>query len=357
MKRLGIGLLALLLLLVAAGALFSEQIGKRIFTSAVNKVASTDVIGDLPDGMHVVLCGTGSPLPDPKRAGPCSAVIVDGKMFVVDIGGGAVRKLGLMGLDLGATEALFLTHFHSDHIDGMGELMLLRWAGGGRTLPLPVIAPEGVESVVEGLDMAYATDVTYRVAHHGEKTVPPSGAGGIARPFVLPETGAELVVYDHDGVKVTAFAVEHEPVSAAVGYRFDYKGRSVVFSGDTSKSVAVEKACNGCDILVHEVLNTEMVALTQTAMKKAGRPGPEKIMSDIPDYHTSPVQAGETAQAAKAKMLVFTHIIPAVPVDYLKSYYLKGVDDAYDGKIVLGEDGMMFSLPANKNSIEQEQLL
>jgi ribonuclease Z len=92
-------------------------------------------------------------------------------------------------------------------------------------------------------------------------------------------------------------------------------------------------------------------------MKKAGRPGPEKIMSDIPDYHTSPVQAGETAQAAKAKMLVFTHIIPAVPVDYLKSYYLKGVDDAYDGKIVLGEDGMMFSLPANKNSIEQEQLL
>ncbi|HEY9091266.1 MBL fold metallo-hydrolase [Parasphingorhabdus sp.] len=357
MKKLGTGLLVLALLIVAAGVIFSEQIGKRLFISAVDIVATSDVIGDLPGGMHVVLCGTGSPLPDPKRAGPCSAVIVDGKMFIVDIGGGAVRKLGLMGLDIGASEALLLTHFHSDHIDGMGELMLQRWAGGGRTEPLPVIAPEGAEAVVEGLNTAYATDVGYRVAHHGEKTMPPSGAGGIARPFVMPEKGTGLVVYDREGIKITAFAVEHEPVSAAVGYRFDYKGRSVVFSGDTSKTAVLEKACNGCDILVHEVLNTEMVGIIQAAMKKAGRTGPEKIMADIPDYHASPVQAAETAQAGKAKMLVFTHIIPAVPVGYLKSYYLKDVDAVFDGKVVLGEDGMLFTLPANKDSIEQDQLL
>ena len=357
MKRLGIGLLLLVLLVVAAGAIFREQIGERMFISAVEIVAERDVIGDLPGGMHVALCGTGSPLPDPVRAGPCSAVIIDGKMFVVDIGGGAVRNLGLMGLDIGATEALLLTHFHSDHIDGMGELLLQRWAGGARTEPLSVIAPQGVEAVVDGLNAAYAADVGYRVAHHGAKTMPPSGAGGVARPFPLPETGAELVVYDHEGIKITAFPVQHVPVVPAVGYRFDYKGRSVVFSGDTSKATSIEKACNGCDILVHEVLNTEMVGIIQAAMKKAGRPGPEKIMADIPGYHTSPVQAAETAQAGKAKMLVFTHIIPAVPLAYLKSYYLKGVGDVFDGTVVLGEDGMLFSLPANKDSIEQDQLL
>lgn len=375
MKKLGIGLLALVLLVIAAGAIFREQIGERIFVRAVDKMVARDVIGDLPGGMHVVLCGTGSPLPDPARAGPCSAVIIDGKMFVVDIGGGAVRNMGLMGLNPGATEALLLTHFHSDHIDGMGELLLQRWAGGNRTEPLPVIAPEGVEPIVEGINAAYAADVTYRVAHHGKKVMPPSGAGGKAAPFALPGPGLERVVYDREGIKITAFPVHHIPVIPAVGYRFDYKGRSVVFSGDTSKNDAVEKACNGCDILVHEALNSKMVGIVQSAMKKAGRSGPEKIMADIPDYHTTPVQAAEVAQTAKAKMLVLTHIIPAVPVDYLKSYYLKGVEDIFDGRVVLGKDGILFTLPpnksgpanktgsanktspANKNSIEQGKLL
>ena len=148
MKKLGIALLLMVLLVVGAGLLFREPIGPRLFARAVETGVARDVIGDLPDGIHVALCGTGSPLPDPSRAGPCSAVIIDGKMFIVDIGGGAVRNLGLMGLAPGATEALLLTHFHSDHIDGMGELMLQRWAAGGRDAPLPVIAPEGVEPIV-----------------------------------------------------------------------------------------------------------------------------------------------------------------------------------------------------------------
>lgn len=357
MKKLGIGLLALVLLVAAAVVMFREQIGERLFISAVEQVAERDVIGDLPGGMHLALCGTGSPLPDPVRAGPCSAVIIDGKMFIIDIGGGAVRNLGLMGLNAGAIEALLLTHFHSDHIDGMGELLLQRWANGARTAPLPVIAPEGVEAIVDGLNSAYAMDVGYRVAHHGVKVMPPSGAGGIAQPFPLPEKGAQLVVYDRDGIKITAFPVEHEPVVPAVGYRFDYKGRSIVFSGDTSKAASIAKACSGCDILVHEALNTEMVGITQAAMKKVERQGAEKIMADIPDYHTSPVQAAETAKAGKAKMLVLSHIIPAVPLNYLNAYYLKGVDAVFDGPVLVGEDGMLFSLPANKDSIEQDQLL
>lgn len=357
MKKLGIGLLVLLLLAAGAGMLFQRQIGERLFARAVESAVARDVIGDLPDGMHVALCGSGSPLPDPTRAGPCSAVIIDGKIFIVDIGGGAVRNLGLMGLNPGAVEALLLTHFHSDHIDGMGELMLQRWAGGGRDAPLPVIAPEGVAVIVDGLNAAYAADVQYRIAHHGEATMSPSGAGGVARAFSAPKGPQQLTVYQQDGITITAFSVAHKPISPAVGYRFDYKGRSVVFSGDTIRQAAVEKACNGCDLLVHEVLNAEMVGTLEAAFDKAGRQRMVKIMADIPDYHTTPVDAAKTAKAARAKMLVFSHIVPALPLDYLEDYFMKGVDGAFDGPVVLGKDGMLFSLPADKDGIDRDNLL
>lgn len=357
MKKLGIGLLIVALLVVGAGLLFREQIGERLFARAVETGVTRDVIDGLPDGINVVLCGTGSPLPDPSRAGPCSAVIIDGKMFIVDIGGGAVRKIGMIGLNPGATEALLLTHFHSDHIDGMGELMMQRWAGGGRDAPLPVIAPEGVEPIVDGLNAAYAADAEYRIAHHGAATILPTGKGGVARTFAIAEGQAQMVVYDQDGIRITAFPVNHKPIAPAVGYRFDYKGRSVVFSGDTIKLPSVAEACNGCDLLVHEALNAEMVGMMEQAFAKAGRQRLAKIMADIQNYHTTPVEAAETAKAGKAKMLVLSHIVPALPFGYLESYYLKGVDAAYDGPVVLGKDGMLFSLPANKDSIEQGDLL
>ena len=357
MKKLGMALLIVVLLLVAAGFLLREQIGEQIFSRAVETAVARDVIGDLPDGIHVALCGSGSPLPDPTRAGPCSAVIIDGKMFIVDIGGGAVRNLGLMGLNPGRIEALLLTHFHSDHIDGMGELMMQRWAGGGRDAPLPVIAPDGVQAIVEGLNAAYAADAQYRIAHHGEATILPTGAGGAARPFPVPEGQAQQLVYDQGGIRITAFSVDHKPISPAVGYRFDYKGRSVVFSGDTVKLPAVAKACNGCDLLVHETLNATMVGTMEQAFAKAGRKRMEKIMADIQNYHTTPVEAAETARAGRAKMLILSHIVPALPVAYLDSHYLKGVDAAFDGPVVLGRDGMLFSLPANKNSIGRGDLL
>ncbi|MEP3225077.1 MAG: MBL fold metallo-hydrolase [Parasphingorhabdus sp.] len=357
MKKLVFIFLFVALVGVTVAAVLREEIGDQIFSRAVETAVTRDVVANLSDGMHVALCGSGSPLPDPKRAGPCSAVIIADKIFIVDIGGGAVRRMGEMGLAPGAVQALLLTHFHSDHIDGMGELMLQRWAGGGRTAPLPVYAPEGVTAIVDGVNAAYAADAQYRIAHHGADIMPPSGAGGEARPFALDAAQADRVIYDEGGIKITAFLVDHAPVSPAVGYRFDYKGRSLVFSGDTAQNSAVAEACSGCDILIHEVLNAEMVGKMGKAMQKAGRPRLEKIMADIPDYHATPVEAAETAQAAGAKFLVFSHIVPAVPIDYLEAYYLKGTEAVFDGPIVLGQDGMLFSLPANKNSIEQDQLL
>lgn len=353
------GAVALLLLLVAGTAawLLRGSIGERIFARAVTANVARDVVGGLPDGINVALCGTGSPLPDPSRAGPCSAVIIGDKIFIVDVGGGAVRNLGLMGLPPGQVEALLLTHFHSDHIDGMGELLLQRWAGGGRKSPLPVIAPVGVTALVDGLNSAYAADAGYRIAHHGADIIPPTGAGGLAQPFALPKPGMMSVVYNQDGIKISSFAVNHEPVSPAVGYRFDYRGRSVVFSGDTAPVPMVAKACSGCDLLIHEALNEQMVKTTENALRKAGRERLAHIMADIPGYHSTPAAAAAIAQTGKAKMLVFSHIVPAVPIGYLEKYYLRGADEAFDGPMVLGKDGMVFSLPADSDKIERQKLL
>ncbi|SIN61157.1 ribonuclease Z [Parasphingorhabdus marina DSM 22363] len=357
MRKLLTGLILILVLAGSAGWIFQKQIGERLFARAVEQAFARDLIGNLPDGLHVVLCGSGSPLSDPSRAGPCTAVIAGERIFIVDIGGGAVRNLGQMGLPMANVEALLLTHFHSDHIDGMGELLLQRWAGGGHDSPLPVYGAEGVEAIVDGLNGAYAADVQYRIAHHGAATMPPSGAGGIAQPFALPEGQEQAVVYNREGLKITAFRVNHEPVEPAFGYRFDYKGRSVVLSGDTAKDPRIAGICTGCDLLVHEVLNAEMVGKMQAAAKQAGNARVAKIMADIPSYHATPVEVAEIAGEAETRMLVLSHIVPAVPLTYLESYYLKGTAEAFDGEIVLGRDGMLFSLPANKNSIDQDQLL
>lgn len=357
MRKLLTGLAVIAVLAVGAGWIFQKQIGEQLFARAVEQAFARDLIGDLPDGLHVVLCGSGSPLPDPVRAGPCTAVIAGEQIFIVDIGGGAVRKMGQIGLPMANVEALLITHFHSDHIDGMGELLLQRWAGGGHDSPLPVHGAEGIEAIVDGLNSAYTADVRYRIAHHGAETMAPSGAGGIARPFALPEGEDQAVILDREGLKITVFRVNHEPVEPAFGYRFDYKDRSVVISGDTAKDGRVADICSGCDLLVHEVLNAEMVGKMQAAAEKAGNTRIAKIAFDIPSYHATPVEAAEIARDAETDMLVFNHIVPAVPLTYLESYYMKGVVEVFDGPVVLGRDGMLFSLPANKNSIDQDQLL
>src|SRR6516164_2136192 len=139
----------------------------------------SDPIATLPDGLHVGLCGAGAVLPDPTRAGPCVVVIAGKRLFVIDAGEGGARNLQLMGLAPGRVEALFLTHFHSDHIDGLGALLLQRWAGGAHQDPLPIFGPTGIETVVAGFNTAYGPDKGYRVAHHGAVIMPPNGFGGI----------------------------------------------------------------------------------------------------------------------------------------------------------------------------------
>jgi ribonuclease Z len=263
-----------------------------------------------------------------------------------------------MGFQMGKVEAVLLTHFHSDHIADLGEIMMQRWVGGSRASPIDVIGPQGVEGVVEGFNLAYKLDDTYRVAHHGEATVPPSGAGGTARPFSLSaEEDASVVVIDDGGLKVTAFKVNHAPVSPAVGYRFDYKGRSLVISGDTLPCASLTKQAQGAAILFQSALQPAMVSVIHDQAGSSTIPSLVKITEDIPGYHSSPEDAAKTAAAAGVKQLVLYHITPPIPNPLLNNMYLGDAGKYYSGPITIGEDGMLFSLPAGSGKISVSQLL
>lgn len=361
MRRLRLFLILLLVLAGVAAAViyaFEGRIGDTVYARAIDQRVGRDATAALPAGMALYLCGTGSPLPDPDRAGPCAAVIVAGHIYVVDAGEGASRKLALAGMPMGRLSAVLLTHFHSDHIDGLGPMMLLRWTGSSATRPLPIYGPDGVQAVVAGFNAAYATDNGYRVAHHGPRIVPPSGAGGSAMPFpVPPANGDPVVVMDHDGLKITAFRVDHGPVSPAVGYRFDYRGRSIVISGDTSRSANVVRNARGADILLHEALQPVMVRHLTDALSAHGQRNTAQITRDIVDYHATPEQAADVARTAGVRQLVLTHLVPPLPSAFFYPAFLGDAASRYAGPITVGEDGMLFVLPAGGTDVSMRRLL
>jgi ribonuclease Z len=355
--RLRVAIPLLLLMVLGAALIFQRQIGMMLIRQMAERAFQNQFPANLPDGLHVGLCGSGSPLPDPTRAGPCIFVIAGKHVYVVDAGEGSPRKMALMGLSPGLIDAILLTHFHSDHIDGLGEMMLQRWGGASHKDPVPVIGPQGVESVVEGFNDAYALDKKYRVAHHGEATMPPAGAGGIACAFTLDDSDRSQVVLEQDGVVITAFAVNHAPVFPAAGYRFDYRGRSVVISGDTAPSSTLAKYARGVDVLFHEGLQTTMVAVLHDAAVRHGRAGAAKITADIPSYHTTPEDAARIAEQAGVRQLVFYHTIPALPISYLNAAFLGDAPRIFKGPIVVGKDGMLVSLLADSTGITMRGLL
>lgn len=361
MKRfLRIAFGAVVLVAVAAGAAWLVA-GDRIVLALARSMAggnmAADRVATLPDGLHLAVCGAGGPMPDPLRSGPCQLVIAGKSVFLVDTGTGGARNLLRMGIRPGGLTAILLTHYHSDHIDGLGEALMLRWTGASAKVPLPVYGPPGIGTVVDGFNQAYSLDDHYRTAHHGPEVTPPSGAGGTAMEFPAPNGDQGVVVYDRDGVKITAFAVDHYPVEPAVGYRFDYKGRSLVISGDTKESPNVEKFSAGADLLSHEALSPEMVGVLQGAADGAGRGNLANVMHDILDYHTSPVQAAGIAARAGVRQLVLVHITPPLRSAILHRLFLRGVSDAYGGAVDIARDGSLYSLPAGSDAITVDHLL
>ena len=349
MKKAGIALFGIALV---AAVLYSVRapLSTAVMGRALERNMSADLLESLPDGLNVILCGAGGPLPDPVRSGGCVAVVAGDNMVIVDAGTGGARNLNPMGLPVGRVDAVFLTHFHSDHIDGLGEMATLRWVSAGHTEPLPVHGPEGVEEVVSGFNQSYKMDGNYRHEHHGDTVAPLSGHGMQAVMHPQPPDGEAVVVYENDGLVVTMIRVEHKPAEPAVAYLFNYKGRSALVSGDTVKSANLQEFAQGVDLLVHEGLSPRLVAQMNKAATRVGNEIIARISADIPDYHTTPVEAAEIARDAGVGHLLFYHVIPPTPLPGLQSAWLSGVDEVFE-RYTLGEDGTGFSLPAGSTDI------
>ncbi|MDP1874147.1 MBL fold metallo-hydrolase [Phenylobacterium sp.] len=348
-------LILLALVLVTTGGLWMARgaLALALMDRVMARNMASDPLGDLPDGLHVALCGAGSPMPDVTRGGPCTAVIAGQRLFIVDVGSGASRNLTLMSLPPARVEAILLSHFHSDHMDGLGELLMQRWASSSAAASTPVYGPPGVETVLDGFAQAYSLDRGYRIAHHGPEVTPPTGYGATARAFEIPEGQTSLVILDEPDLKITAFRVNHDPIEPAVGYRFDYKGRSAVLSGDTTPSPVVEAQATGADLLVHEALSIDLVNRQRAAAEAAGRGNLARIFSDITDYHTTPEQAAQLAQRAGVKFLLLNHIVPPLPIRALEGPFLGEARQQFSGPVRVGRDGDLISLPAGSDEVRR----
>ena len=346
--------LLILIAVAAVGAIVLSSQWTRVATAllqaGVEAQLTRDSIAELGDGLHLALCGAGGPLPAPDASGPCVAVIAGERLFIVDAGTDGLRNLARMGLQAGNIEALFLTHFHSDHIDGLGEMATIRWVGAANTSPLPVYGPPGVRQVVEGFNLAYARDFVYRRDHHGDTVAPLSGAGMVARPFEVPALGELTAVHESDDLTIEALQVDHFPVEPAVGYRFTYKDRSLLISGDTVAMDNVRHFAEGVDLLVHDALAPNLVGMMNETATRAGNELLAKVTRDILDYHAYPAQVAEIARRADVGHLLYYHIVPPLVAPGQESLFLNGAEDIFPD-YTIGKDGVFFSMPAGTDEI------
>ena len=336
-------------LLIAFGRPWLAQ---RAFDRALDQNLGIDKSLALGDGINAYVCGSGSPMPDADRAGPCIAVLAGNQAFVFDSGSGSIRKLMRMGFPMDKIQVAFLTHLHSDHIDGLGELMLQAWIAGSRSTPLPVYGPAGTDQVIAGFRQAYTTDEGFRVRHHGEKIANPAGYGGAAQIINLPDGTDSQVVYEKDGVKISVIRVNHAPVAPAFGYRIDYKGRAMTLSGDTVYAPSFVTASKGADLMFHDAMNKDMVAAMGKKLAERGRAQTAQIMTDIQGYHASPEDAARAANEAGVSTLVLYHMVPPVPARLIEPLFLGKATAVFSGTLKLSEDGMIVSLPAGSKAVK-----
>jgi len=285
---------------------------------------------------RVTLLGSGVPDPQPDRFSASTLIEAGDQKLMVDVGRGATIRLYQLKVPLSKIDVVFFTHYHSDHTVGMPDLLLTGWlppAFARRTQPMHVIGPTGAKALMSGLSEAYAGDIKGR---EQEQHLPAAGVAAEVEEFTQ-----DGVVYDHRGVKVTAFTVEHG-IKPAVGYRIDYDGRSVVLSGDTNFSENLIKHATGADLLIHEVavFNAELLNLP--------------AFQHIQSIHVTPSQAGTVFARIHPKLAVYSHIAqlgtPEAPPPGLAEI-VSDTRKTYQGPLAVGEDLMAFDIGADSVAI------
>ena len=324
----------------------SPPVQDRIMVSVVSGMINAP--NNLPeeDALSAAVCGSRSPIPSPGRAETCVMVRAGENIYIVDIGDGSASNLRSWGIPFNKIKSVLLTHLHSDHISDLADLQLATWINENRETKLDVYGPDGVNLITEGFETAYELDYFFRNTHHGEQIAPLDVAG--LSPHIVDLDQPKII--DEDGLVVTAFKVVHDPVEPALGYRFDYKGRSLVISGDTSYSKNLIESSRDADVLFHEAQANHMINIIRDFNLQRGADLNAKLMEDITTYHTTPVEAAEIANLANVKHLIFYHLTPA-PRNYITEIiFLRGIDEVRE-EWTLSNDGTMVVLPVESDEV------
>ncbi len=264
------------------------------------------------------MLGTGSPIPDPNRAGPCALVRAGGRNLLVDCGRGALMRLAGAGVMPPGVHSVLLTHLHSDHITDLNDLITMRWAMLQTDEVLPIYGPPGTAEVVERTLAMLEHDVGYRVDHHADLTWQP-------RVEVTELTEGPVLAID--GLTVTAEPTEHRPVHPTIGFRFEADGGVLVLAGDTIPCDGLDRLVAGADVYVQTTIRRSLIEMLPIAR-----------LQDILDYHSDIEQAAQTATRGAVGTLVLNHCVPGVAAGFEQPW----IDEAsagFAGTILLPADG------------------
>ncbi len=267
----------------------------------------------------ITLLGTGTPIPDPNRAGPATLVQAAGENYLVDAGRGALMRLAAAGCTTDMLNAVLITHLHSDHITDLNDLITSSWAINlsADPKPLQIIGPPGIKEAVDRLLHFLSSDIGYRIAHHADLNDPPE----------VHVTEIESGVVELEGqVEITTAPTDHRPVDPTIAFRFDYQSKAVVVAGDTIPCAGLDKLCTGAQALVHTAIRKDIIKNI-----------PIQRVQDILDYHSSVEEASQTAERAGIDTLVLTHYVPAFPSGQ-GDEWKEIASQHFSGEIELGDD-------------------